>query len=202
MTLVVFRAKAPIVMAQLMADFPFDVEDAAAIMGNAGHESGGLTNFQEDKPTVPGSRGGYGWFQWTGPRRVAFENWCKRKGLEPTSDEANYGFLCHELRGTEKRAVAAVGGAKGLEAKVEAFERAFERSGVKAYASRLKWAQRALVAYQDAAPAPRKPTTPLPTPPDVEPVAAKPSNVWGQIVAALIALAMAAIGGSKMMGVW
>ena len=55
-------------MARLMADFDCTAEDAAAVFGNAGHESAGLEKLQEIRPTVPGSRGGWGWFQWTGDK--------------------------------------------------------------------------------------------------------------------------------------
>lgn len=135
-------------MALLMQDFGFDELDAAAIMGNLGHESNGLTAFQEHNPTVPGSRGGWGWAQWTGPRRVAFEAYVKRNNLDPKSDKANYGWLFNELKGPESRAVGATKSAVGLRGKVIAFEKAFERAGVKHYDSRLKWAERALDAYE------------------------------------------------------
>lgn len=143
-----FRADAPKAMLTLMAEFQFTRDDAAAIMGNAGHESLGFSTLQEIKPTVAGSRGGWGWFQWTGPRRRAFESWAAGRKLDPAGYAANLGFLLTELRGAEKAAVKATKSAKGLQAKVEAFERSFERAGVKHYPSRLKWAQIALEAYE------------------------------------------------------
>jgi len=42
-----FRAKAPGIMAQLIRDFPIEVQAAAAIVGNLGHESLGFTAMQE-----------------------------------------------------------------------------------------------------------------------------------------------------------
>ncbi|MHA6692424.1 hypothetical protein [Devosia sp. A449] len=45
----VFRAKAPAIMAQLIRDFPITPVDAAAILGDLGHESAGLTILQEIK---------------------------------------------------------------------------------------------------------------------------------------------------------
>lgn len=144
-----FVTKAPKVMSDLMRDLPqLSDEDAAAIVGNLGHESGGFATLQEIVPTVKGSRGGYGWAQWTGPRRKAFEAWCASVGLSPASDAANYGFLLVELRGTEKRAIPAVMKAAGLEAKVKAFELAFERAGVKHYPSRNSYAAQALAAFR------------------------------------------------------
>lgn len=145
-----FVSKAPWIMRALMEDFGFSVEDAAAACGNGGHESNGLQAINEAKPTVAGSRGGWGWFQWTGSRRVAFENYCARNGLSPSSDRAQYNWLFLELQGTEAKAVQATKDAEGLEAKVEAFEKAYERAGVKHYPSRLKWAERALTAWATA----------------------------------------------------
>lgn len=142
-----FRATAPKAMLALMAEFQFTRDDAAAIMGNAGHESGGLMKLQEIEPTVEGSRGGWGWFQWTGPRRRAFEAWAKANRLDAAGYAANLGYLIFELRGPEKAAVKATKAARGLQAKVETFERTFERAGVKHYPSRLKYAQMALEAY-------------------------------------------------------
>lgn len=157
MSTATFNRKAPWIMALLMRDFPLTLDDAAAILGNLGHESGGLATLQEAKPVVPGSRGGYGWAQWTGPRRRAYEAYCKRNGLNPASDEANYKYLFVELKGPEKKAIPAVQGASGLAGKVKAFELAFERAGAKHYASRNKWAARALEAWHAAGGAPALP---------------------------------------------
>lgn len=145
-----FREKAPGIMALLMADFGLDAEGAAAILGNLGHESGGFRFLQEKQPMVPGSAGGYGWAQWTGPRRNAYEAYCERNGLDPASDKANYGWLWVELKGSEAKAIPAIKAAHGLDEKVKAFELAFERAGVKAYESRIAWANKALAAFHAA----------------------------------------------------
>jgi hypothetical protein len=147
-----FREKAPGIMFLLMRDFPLSLWDAAAVLGNLGHECRGFTAMQEIAPTVKGSKGGYGWPMWTGPRRREFEAYCRRNGLDPAGDKANYGFLFLELTGSEKKAIGAVRAAATLEDKVEAFERAYERAGVKHYASRNAYAAIALEAWH-AAPA-------------------------------------------------
>lgn len=129
--------------------FGFTNDDIAAVMGNFGHESDGTATMQErlsEANKKKGYRGGYGWAQWTGPRRTAYEKYCKDHGLSPDSDEANLGFVIFELKGPEKKAVSAVKDAKGLQAKVVAFEQAYERAGAKHYDSRLAWAERALAA--------------------------------------------------------
>ena len=133
---------------RLMRDLGITALDAAAILGNGGHESAGFTKLQEIKPTVKGSRGGYGWFQWTGPRRRAYEAFCKRNGLNPSDDAANYAYLLVELRGSEAVAIMKMRKAGNLHSKVVAFEMAFERAGVKHYDSRVRWANIALDVMQ------------------------------------------------------
>lgn len=142
-----FTDKAPWIINLLKADFGLTTEDGAAIVGNLGHESGGFKYFQEIDPVVPGSRGGFGWCQWTGPRRVAFESYCKRNHLDPKSDRANYGYLFTELKGSEKGAIPAVKKAIGLQGKVAAFEAHFERAGVINMPSRMRYANQAMAAY-------------------------------------------------------
>jgi hypothetical protein len=206
-----FRAKAPWIMALLIRDFDLSVEDAAAILGNLGHESNGLTALQEISPTVKGSAGGYGWAQWTGPRRRDFMDYCARNHFMPASDQANYKWLFLDLSGDYKSAIAGVKKAKTLADKVKAFELAFERAGVKHYESRNAWAARALDAYQAkaksgitlpdwavtskvAAPAPAKPVDapePAPAPPlqTFPPLTPAPAPVSGRSFwAALLSL--------------
>lgn len=154
-----FRATAPRYMRRLKAAFPqLGDLDVAAIFGNAGHESRGLTDDQEDKPVVKGSRGGANWMQWTGPRRRQLEAFAKGKKLDPNGDEAAFEFLVEELKGSEAKAIPPLLRAKTLNGKVEAFEKAFLRAGVKHYPSRLKWAKIALEAL-NGAPAKAEPTT-------------------------------------------
>lgn len=175
-----FKAKVPGLMRQFIADFDCSVLDAAAVFGNAGHECAGFLKLQETSPTVPGSRGGYGWFQWTGPRRRSFEAYCQRNKLNPASDEANYKFLFVELNGDEQGAIPALKKAREvrdangkllkseLRSKVEAFELAYERAGVKHYDSRLNWANIALGAYEA-----KQGAVTIPPPPDIEPIPPK-----------------------------
>jgi uncharacterized protein YukE len=144
-----FKSVVPFYMSRLMQDFDCTSEDAAAVFGNAGHECAGFTLLQEQKPTVAGSRGGFGWFQWTGPRRRNYEAYCKRNNLNPSAHESNYAFLVVELRSTEK-AMPYVKSASGLNSKTAAFEQRYERAGVKHYASRYKYAEIALAAYNEA----------------------------------------------------
>lgn len=81
----------------LMKDYGISRAYAAGIVGNLDYETMGFTHMQEVSPLVKGSRGGFGYAQWTGPRRIAFEKYARENKLDPTSYEANYGFLKHEI---------------------------------------------------------------------------------------------------------
>ena len=142
-----FEMIVPPYMDMLMADFGFTDVEAAAVFGNFGHESWGFTAFQELEPVVPGSRGGFGWAMWTGPRRRDFEAYAKRNGLNIRDHLTNYKFLFNELKGPESRAVSAIKKVHGLRAKTTEFEKKFERAGVKHYNERVEWAEIALAAY-------------------------------------------------------
>jgi len=147
----VFDAKAPGVIAMLLGDFPeWRADDAIADVGNLGHECLGFTELEEINPTVKGSRGGFGWPQWTGPRRRAYEAYCKRNNLDPKSDKANYAYHFIELKGSERATIGKVARAQGLYAKVKAFELGYLRAGIKNYDSRDEWAMRAKAVYQGA----------------------------------------------------
>src|SRR3990167_5754186 len=140
-----FRTKAAIIMPRLMQRFGLSEEDAAAILGNFGHETGGFNYYAEIDPIA--GPGGRGWAQWTGPRREAFLAWAQANGLDPASDEASWGYFLVDPE--TPAAIEAVKNAGTLQDKVIAFENAYERSGVKAYASRQQYALDALDSLQD-----------------------------------------------------
>lgn len=193
-------------MPRLINDLGITVLDAAAVFGNGGHESGGFATLQETKPTVKGSAGGYGWFQWTGPRRRTFTAFCEENNLKPADDEANYLFLVHELMTSEKAALKALTKANTLDTKVVAFELAFERAGIKHYDSRKSWALKALHAYEAITPvvnvpveAPIRPGKPVqseepvvvPNVPQKEP---SESEAFLKVLSALVAAGAIALG--------
>lgn len=133
---------------RLMHDLGLTDIQAAGLLGNLGHESGGFQTLQERRPVVKGSRGGWGLAQWTGPRRRAMEAWCHTRGLDPADPEANYGYLCEELRGSEAATLVALKRTATLESATETFCTLFERPGVVALDSRLAWSRRALAAIR------------------------------------------------------
>ena len=73
-------------------------DQATGFVGTLGYESGDFKTLQEQKP-VGGGRGGYGWAQWTGPRRDGFEAYAQANNLDPSSPAANQGYLDQELHG-------------------------------------------------------------------------------------------------------
>src|SRR3954469_6251145 len=97
-----FENLAARMVTDLIRELNLPPEQAAGIVGNGAAESG-LRAIQEKNPTS--GRGGWGFFQWTGPRRTAFEKWAKAEGLALDSYEANVGFLIHELKTTQKKSL-------------------------------------------------------------------------------------------------
>tara|TARA_R110000737_G_scaffold116748_1_gene149381 strand:+ start:507 stop:1268 length:762 start_codon:yes stop_codon:yes gene_type:complete len=75
---------------------------AAAIVGNFDHETGGFKFMKEINPTVKGSKGGQGIAMWTASRRDAFLDWSKKNNLNPNSYEANSGFFFYETQYTRE----------------------------------------------------------------------------------------------------
>jgi hypothetical protein len=143
----IFFTKAPGIMQRLIDDFGLTVIQAAGVLGNIGHECGGFRLMQEVNP-IGGGAGGFGWCQWTGPRRTTFMEFCTTNSLAATSDEANYGYLKKELQTTESAAIPALRATATLKDAVRTFEQKFERAGVKNYPRREKWARLALQAFQ------------------------------------------------------
>lgn len=94
--------------ARLQRDLALTREQVAGLLGNADVESAGFNTLQEMKPVVAGSRGGFGWMQWTGPRRRAYEAWGRATGADLSADETNYSYVVQEMKGDEKAALAAL----------------------------------------------------------------------------------------------
>ena len=137
-------------MADLKKDFDLADHQAAGILGNLGAECNGFATMQEEKPLVPGSLGGYGWAQWTGPRRRLFEQFCSDKGLQKDSDEVNYRFLKEELQGSHKHALDELKAQTTLEGAAESFMETFEGPRTPNPGPRTRWAQRALDAFHQS----------------------------------------------------
>lgn len=81
---------------------------AEAFAMNMQDESGFDPGINEINPTVKGSRGGYGLYQLTGPRRRAYEAFAAERGTALNDPDAQLDFLVMELAGPEKRAAERI----------------------------------------------------------------------------------------------
>jgi hypothetical protein len=97
-------------MKSLMRDLGITREQAAGIVGNIMHESGGLNPAinQGGKigPPEGGGETGYGWVQWSGPRKDEYLQFAKDNNMDPGSPAANYAFLLKELKGPYSGVIA------------------------------------------------------------------------------------------------
>lgn len=138
---------APKVINDLSRDLNITPQAAAGIVGQLGYESEGLQAINERQPVVPGSRGGFGWAQWTGPRRREFESWAGQQGMDINTPEANYGFLVHELKNTpESRVLEKLQGVQDPQQAGRIFTDTFLRPGIPAYDKRASWTEKAMNA--------------------------------------------------------
>ena len=117
-------------MSDLQETLGITKAQAAGIVGNFDHETGGFKYLQELEPTVPGSKGGRGFAMWTGPRRKAFESWSAENNLNPDSYDASFGFFIHEVQNTsEGRFMEALEKTTTAEQAAKVFSRNYLRPG-------------------------------------------------------------------------
>ncbi len=115
---------------------------AQGMVANMIAESGLKTDINEIAPLVPGSRGGYGLNQWTGPRRRQFEAYAADRGVDPSDLNAQLDFTLWELQNTESRAWNAL---QGVDDPIEAariYSEQFLRPGIPNMDKRLREAAR------------------------------------------------------------
>lgn len=148
-----FERIAPILMGDLIKSLELTPNQAAGFCGNFGHESGLVSGQQEGWPIgstarIRGLKGGIDWAQWTANRRTDFAEFVDRNGLPYPSYKASLAFVLHELKTTEKKALAEVRKTKTLEGATQAVQDHYERPGVKATQSRIDHAKRALELYE------------------------------------------------------
>jgi hypothetical protein len=119
------------------------VPEAAAygIAGNLYAESGFDTGINEIAPLVPGSRGGFGLAQWTGPRRKQYEAYAAQRGVDPSDRDAQLDFLLWEGQNTEKSAWDATLQAGSPEEAARVFSERFLRPGIPHLESRIGYAR-------------------------------------------------------------
>lgn len=71
-------------------------------------ESGLNPGINEAAPLIPGSRGGFGLYQLTGPRRTAYEQFASQRGVDPSDVDAQLDWLMYELQGPEAKAAQSI----------------------------------------------------------------------------------------------
>lgn len=81
---------------------------AEAFAWNARDESRMDPSINEVAPLVPGSRGGFGLMQWTGPRRKALEAFAAERGVSVDNPDLQLDFMMYELQGPESAAARAI----------------------------------------------------------------------------------------------
>lgn len=81
---------------------------ALGFAGNFVAESNLDPGINEIKPIVPGSRGGFGLAQWTGPRRKQLEAFAGTRGKSVADPEVQMDFLAWELQNTERGAAKSI----------------------------------------------------------------------------------------------
>lgn len=118
---------------------------AQAFVMNFKDESGLNPGINEHNPTVPGSRGGFGLYQLTGPRRVAYENFAAQRGVNPADVDAQLDFLMIEGQGPEKSAFQQILAAPDVGSAASAITTKFLRPAPQHQQSRV-------AKYMNAAP--------------------------------------------------
>ena len=115
---------------------------AIAITGNGVVESGLDFGINEKNPTVKGSRGGFGFMQWTGPRRRQFEAYAGSNKRPLADMDTQLDFLVRELNTTEKSARDKIYAAGSVEDAAKAVSEKFLRPGIPHLGKRINAARK------------------------------------------------------------
>jgi hypothetical protein len=100
---------------------------AEGFVMNFRDESGLDPGINEISPLVPGSRGGFGLAQWTGPRRRELEAFAASRGVPVSDKNMQLDFLMQELSGSERRAAERIMQSGSREEAADAILRNFLR---------------------------------------------------------------------------
>jgi hypothetical protein len=113
---------------------------AQGIVANMKAESNLQPGINEIAPVVPGSRGGYGLNQWTGPRRVSYEQFAAERGSPLNDLQTQLDFTMYELQGPERAAYTALQGVQDPIEAARIYSEQFLRPGVPNMNKRLGYA--------------------------------------------------------------
>ena len=113
---------------------------AQGMVANMMAESRLDPGINEIAPLVPGSRGGYGLNQWTGPRRVQFEDFARSRGASFDDVDTQLDFTLWEMQNTERGAWNALQGAQDPREAARIYSERFLRPGIPHMDRRLAYA--------------------------------------------------------------
>ena len=114
---------------------------AIGFAGNFAVESGFNPGINEISPLVPGSRGGFGLAQWTGPRRREYEAFASQNGQPIDGLLPQLDFLMQELNTTEARSRDSIYNAQTPEEAARLVSDLFLRPGIPHLDRRIAAAQ-------------------------------------------------------------
>ena len=114
---------------------------AVGMVANMKAESSLNPGVNEAKPLVPGSRGGFGLYQVTGPRRRQYEAFAQQRGARLDDVDAQLDFLKWETENTERGAWSKVNRAQNAEEAARLISEKFLRPGIPHLQNRLKFAR-------------------------------------------------------------
>ena len=123
----------------LMDEYGLPKHIAAGIAGNISVESGFDAGINEADPLVEGSRGGYGIYQATGPRREDMEAFLSGDLENPYRQ---LDFMMHEMDTTEKAARDRLMEAKNVDEAARVMSERFLRPGIPHLERRINAARR------------------------------------------------------------
>lgn len=103
---------------------------AVGIVSRMAAESRLDPGINEIAPVVPGSRGGYGLNQWTGPRRRQYEEFAASRGAALDDVDAQLDFTVWELANTERAAGEALASTTTPEEAARVYMEKFLRPGI------------------------------------------------------------------------
>ena len=127
----------PRYLKQLMLERGIPDYIADAFLMNFEDESGFDPGINEKAPLVKGSRGGYGLYQTTGDRRVAYEEFAKMRGAALDDEVAQIDNLIRELEGPERAAAESIFSAPDTRSAAIAIARDFLRPSEENLAKRV-----------------------------------------------------------------
>jgi hypothetical protein len=113
---------------------------AQGIVANMKAESGLQPGINEIAPVVPGSRGGFGLNQWTGPRRVAYEEFASARGKPLDDLQTQLDYTLYELQGPESAAYTDLQGTDDPLEAARVYSEKFLRPGIPNMDKRLGYA--------------------------------------------------------------